>query len=153
MSGVRYWSHLAACMVVAGCGPGATPGTDGRPTGRERPITPTPTVLVLGTKFYCEQYPGQRHYVSRCAVTFRLDTTRAGEWTRLGCFGELKFAVVDNEGRVRNHPKGFYEGASQREEDHIRYPAEFDLTSFTYFPEDYGALDPSLDWYKCEVHE
>lgn len=101
-------------------------------------------------KFYCEQYPGPSHFVEKCAATFTVDTTFVRQWTRLGCFGELKFTQV-YEGRVLSLRHGFYEGMRHDYAD--RFPAQFDITAFVYFPKGYEALDPSLDWYKCEVHE
>ena len=95
-------------------------------------------------------YPGPEHYAERCGIQFRLGTPNAGQWSRLGCFGELKFTQV-YEGHVQSHTHGFFEGTFQ---DHAgQFPAEFDLTTFVYFPKGYTALDPSLDWYKCEVLE
>jgi hypothetical protein len=102
--------------------------------------------------FDCDRHPGPGNYAKRCAIRFKLDTAKTGQWTRLGCFGELKYTVV-HEGQVLTYRQGFYEGASQAEGEHVRYPTQFDLTSSVYFPESVQALDPSLDWYKCEVRE
>jgi hypothetical protein len=102
--------------------------------------------------FDCDKHPGRANYARRCAVVFKVDTAKAGPWTRLGCFGELKYTVV-HEGQVLSYRQGFYQGASQAEGEHVRYPPQFDLTSNVYFAESVQALDPSLDWYKCEVRE
>ena len=50
----------------------------------------------------------------------------------------------DQQSRRRDGPKQDHAG---------EFPPEFDLTAFVYFPKSYAALDPSLDWYKCEMLE
>jgi hypothetical protein len=152
----RWWSHLAAGVMLVGCGSGETPvtpsGTDARPAANEHSTSPAPVVSAEMNSFDCDKHLGSGNYARRCAIRFKLDTAKIGQWTRLGCFGELKYTVV-HEGQVLTYRQGFYEGASQAEGEHVRYPAQFDLTSIVYFPESVQALDPSLDWYKCEVRE
>jgi hypothetical protein len=111
MSRVRYWSHLAGCVALAGCGSGATQvaptSTDGRAAAT------APKVPAQMNYFHCDEYPGPEHYVDRCAVRFKLNTAKAAHWTRLGCFGEIKFTQV-HEGQVLSPRQGFYEGACKR---------------------------------------
>jgi len=140
---VGYWLPLTACALLSGCDSGSSRSS----------ATVVTKLRAQNDYFRCDQYPGPGHYVERCAVRFKLNTTNAGPWTRLGCFGELKFTQVQDDGRVVALAHGFYEGASQGEHGHLKYPAEFELTSFVYFPKAYNALDPSLDWFECQVHE
>jgi hypothetical protein len=142
-----YWAHVAACALLAGCGSGASSVT---PPVDASPAAPSQAVPARMSYFHCDAYPGPEHYVEKCAVTLRVNAAKSAEWIRLGCFGELKFTQVF-EGRVQTLSRGFFDGARQQ---HAReYPIEFEVTSFVYFPKAYGALDPSLDWYKCEVLE
>ena len=143
----RYWLHLSACLFLVGCGSGAAPSGTGA-TAAARP----PAIAARMTLFHCDSYPKPEHYTEKCVLTFKVDSANAGQWLRLGCFGELKFTQVSiSDGHVQSSSHGFFEGTKQ---DHAgEFPPEFDLTAFVYFPKSYAALDPSLDWYKCEMLE
>jgi hypothetical protein len=137
---------ISACQLLAACEPGAAPGSEPI-AGAVKPFVSARTV-----RFDCDRFPGPEYFTKSCAIAFQVDAAKAGRWTRLGCFGQLKYSSV-NEGRVGSYWEGFYQGVSQDESEISRFSEPFKLQIWVYFPKSYEALDPSLDWYKCEVIE
>ncbi len=152
---VRWWVLIALLVVcaivlaVSGCGQRDLSG--GLATLGGAAHVPLTTIKHIDTSARlqpCQQYPGAEHFAETCAVEFRINAEIAGPWSRLDCFGELTFTQI-YEGRVLKLPHGFYEGFRHEDSDPVAMPLK--LVSFTYFPKSYGALDPALEWYKCDV--
>ena len=132
------FAMLLVLLALSGCSKSAPPVSGEK----------EPTALDARAKpLQCEKYAGTEQHVEKCVVEILVTLPTDQEWSRFGCYGELEFSQV-YEGRVSTPEQGFYAGFEKQPQMKV---GDFPLISFVYFPEGYGALDPSLKWYECKV--
>ncbi|MBE8232239.1 MAG: hypothetical protein HAW67_00790 [Endozoicomonadaceae bacterium] len=109
--------------------------------------TKAPNVTANVDNYTCRKFSKSENYTEFCSMKITMNPNPDVDWKKIACFGELKFKQLFN-GKIEDENQGFLVSANQNS---FKWPSVFEVMNYVYFPVNYQAIDPKLDWIKCEI--